>query len=211
MKIKGNLQQTIEVYNRIAKDYAQQSAARINPGMLHEFADLLHNGNYILDAGSGSGRDSHYLSNMGFKVVGIDLSKNLLAEGKELYPDLDLREMDMRRMTFNDRTFEGLWSHASLLHLERSDVPKALAEFFRVLKQGGIVHILVKEGKGGNWVRDERSSGEARYFTFFGLEEMKKFVTDTGFLLIKAELFNKSNIDPKARNINWVRILARKD
>jgi SAM-dependent methyltransferase len=51
----------------------------------------------ILDLGCGKGRHSHYLSNKGYEVTGIDLSEESIAAASEiLKPNLSFKVGDMR-------------------------------------------------------------------------------------------------------------------
>jgi ubiquinone/menaquinone biosynthesis C-methylase UbiE len=43
--------------------------------------------------------------------------------------------MDMRKLTFKDKTFDGIRACASFLHIPKEEAEKTLQEFFRVLKK----------------------------------------------------------------------------
>src|SRR5690348_13258721 len=52
----------------------------------------------ILDIGIGAGRTTEPLSRTFAKYVGVDYSRPLVESSKQLYPGVDLREMDARRL-----------------------------------------------------------------------------------------------------------------
>ena len=60
----------------------------------------------FLDIGSGSGHHVSSLSAHGFKTVGIDVSKAMVKQAKETYPDMDYRVADaLESMTFSPASF----------------------------------------------------------------------------------------------------------
>ena len=60
----------------------------------------------VLDLGCGAGRTTIPLAALGYTVTGIDLSPELIAEGKERAPTLDLRVMDASQLEFADQSFD---------------------------------------------------------------------------------------------------------
>jgi len=98
-------------------------------------------GKKILDVGCGHGRDARYLSERGFEVVGIDLSRNLLKIARRMAPKAKFLLMDMRDLKFGDEEFDGIWSCASFLHIPKREALETLREFRRVLKPGGLLYL----------------------------------------------------------------------
>lgn len=52
----------------------------------------------ILDLACGEGRYTALFNELGYTVTGMDLSETLIQHGREIYPGLDLRVGDMRRI-----------------------------------------------------------------------------------------------------------------
>ena len=99
----------------------------------------LPKGTKILDVGCGSGIYSMQLAEMGYKVTGIDISVEMLkkAQDKALEKglDIDFIEMDVYNLTFEEDSFDGVFSMAAFEFIH--DDLKAIDEMFRVLKVGG--------------------------------------------------------------------------
>jgi SAM-dependent methyltransferase len=57
----------------------------------------------ILDIGVGGGRTTGPLLSMFEKYIGIDYSEKMVAAAKLLYPGIDLRTMDARKLEFEER------------------------------------------------------------------------------------------------------------
>lgn len=87
--------------------------------------DEVGGGKSILDAGCAFGRDSAMFHGEGYKVVGIDMSDELLKKAFALSPDIDFKKMGIRDLKFSDNSFDGIRCHATLLHLTDEDILKA--------------------------------------------------------------------------------------
>src|SRR5690606_2122640 len=113
------------------------------------FVQLLPKGGLILDAGCGSCRDAALLVKRGYEVLGIDASEGLLREAKKIHPEVETRVMSLTDLdNLEDRSFDGIWCRATLLHIDRDEVPKVLSNFYNKLKVGGVLYIHTKKGKG---------------------------------------------------------------
>lgn len=90
---------------------------------LEHFAALLP-GQRVLDLGMGPGQDSWHLADLGFNVVGVDFSPEMVhaAENLESSPNRPtFLEGDMTQLAkmFPENSFDGAWVSASLLHIAR--------------------------------------------------------------------------------------------
>jgi len=99
----------------------------------------------VLDAGVGTGRNFPFYP-PGTKVVGIDISPAMLARAerkrKSAPVDVQLRQMDVTRLDFADRTFDAAVATFLFCVLpEKLQVP-GLRELSRVVKKGGAVRLL---------------------------------------------------------------------
>src|SRR4051794_15911309 len=75
----------------------------------------------ILDAGSGSGRDSKAFLERGYSVVSLDASEAMVIATSRLTGQA-ARLMTFDEMPFVER-FDGIWACASVLHVSRVDTP----------------------------------------------------------------------------------------
>lgn len=96
----------------------------------------------ILDAGCGLARFVRYLSQKGFKVVGIEWNRETVSMVNTLAPDLDVRWGDISQLPFKDNSMAGVISLGVVEHFAEGP-EKPLEEMLRVLKPGahGIITV----------------------------------------------------------------------
>ena len=110
---------------------------------LHEIQRFLPEGRKldILDVGTGTGFFAILLAEIGHRVEGIDLTPAMLEEARTLAKqrnlDITFREMDAQNLAYPDGTFDVVISRNLTWTLP--DPESAYAEWFRVLKPGGVL------------------------------------------------------------------------
>ncbi|MES2223573.1 MAG: class I SAM-dependent methyltransferase [Patescibacteria group bacterium] len=127
---KSIYQQTVEVYNRLGKKYLDASKKLVVPARL-PFTNSFLKQSLILDVGCGGGRDSKFFVKNGLRVIGIDVSSVLINEAKKEVSKTVFKCEDILKSKFPNNHFDGIWAQAVLLHLKRTDVPKAIKNFIR--------------------------------------------------------------------------------
>jgi ubiquinone/menaquinone biosynthesis C-methylase UbiE len=99
----------------------------------------------ILDAGVGTGRNFPFYP-PGSEVVGIDLSPAMLAHAERrrstAAAPVDLRQMDVTRLDFPDRSFDAAVATFLFCTLPDELQAAAMRELGRVVKPGGIIRCL---------------------------------------------------------------------
>lgn len=120
-------------------------------------------GRRVLDLGSGHGMAAIVMARRGARVTGLELSRGYLDEGRARAEangvGVDWIHGDGERMPFADASFDRVWCHAVLHHL---DVDRAASEIERVLAPGGWA--VVCEPWGDNpllrWARNRAAYDE---------------------------------------------------
>jgi SAM-dependent methyltransferase len=99
--------------------------------------ESLVSGSTVLSVCAGSGLDAEYLAGLGAQVVAADLSVEASLRTSERARrfglPIDAVVADAERLPFADRSFEVVYVHDGLHHLERPEV--ALAEMARVARR----------------------------------------------------------------------------
>jgi ubiquinone/menaquinone biosynthesis C-methylase UbiE len=107
---------------------------------------MIPGNSWILDVGCGPGHYARFFSNIGFEVVGIDLSKSMLSIARKASRENRLAQMDMWDLGFPEGTFDALWVCASFPHAPEVKAAAILMEFRRVLKDQGFLFVGVMAG-----------------------------------------------------------------
>jgi SAM-dependent methyltransferase len=115
-----------------------------HPGGIHLTKDLLANENIsstsvLLDAGCGTGQTAAYLYNeFNANVVGLEINPIMIEKAKQRLENqklpIEIVQGSVEEMPFENETFDFVLSESVLAFVDK---PKALKEFFRVLKKGG--------------------------------------------------------------------------
>lgn len=205
-----HVKKTIAVYNAKAKEYASKLDEYAPRPEQDKFISLLPQGATILDAGCGPGRDSEYFAQHGLNVTGVDLSEKLLEIAKNRVPQIEFLKQDLRKLEFPAQSLDGIWACASLLHLQREEIPAVLQGFHKILKENGILFILVKEGKGEANVAEKLSSYAVRHFTYFMSDELKMLVENAGFIVEDIYSWNEKDRRSNHRDLMWISSFSRK-
>lgn len=209
MEIKG-FKDTIRWYDQNAENYADSSYKVTPTSLINRFLQLLPQNPIILDAGCGAGKDARVFNKLGASVTGIDLSRGLIEEARKRNPTVSFEEGDFLNLRFDNESFDGVWAHASLVHLDSVDnTKKALDEFHRVLKGGGILHIYVKAqlGKNKTEVVKDTLSNHDRFFRYYTEDEMKQLVTDASFQIIETDLQDDLH---RRQDVKWIALFVKK-
>lgn len=95
----------------------------------------------VLDVAAGTGASSIEFVRAGAKVVAVDFSEGMIAEGRRRHPEIDFQQGDAMNLDFPDNTFDCVTISFGLRNV--SDPDRALREFYRVVRPGG--HVVVCE------------------------------------------------------------------
>lgn len=104
----------------------------------------------VLDVGVGTGLLSLILAEMGYDVVGIDISERMLNEARRKAEEqgvkIDFRVGDAENLPFKDESFDAIVNRAVLCTLPKPE--EAIREWKRVLKPDGRVCFFLHEPHG---------------------------------------------------------------
>jgi SAM-dependent methyltransferase len=89
----------------------------------------------ILEIGSGTGNLLQRLKSDGYRVRGVEINRELIAESRRWHGDLPLQLVEGVRLPFPDQSFDLVLSFDVFEHIPDSDAH--LAEVRRVLRPGG--------------------------------------------------------------------------
>ena len=83
-----------------------------------------------------------------------------------------------------DKSFDGIWSVTSLIHLKKKRVPKVVSKIHDLLSTKGILYVSMIEGKGEGLFADPYNSGTKRFKALWEKEEFARLF-EHGFEMIE--------------------------
>lgn len=90
----------------------------------------------VLCIGCGSGEECAHLMSLGAKkIIGIDLSRELIAIAKKSYPNIEFLVMDMAKLKFPNSSFDFIYSSLAMHYLK--DWRPTLKSIHKILKPKG--------------------------------------------------------------------------
>jgi len=186
-------QETRIAYNKAAQKYFDLFKDELE----HKEFDKKYIDNYlknfnqdslICDAGCGPcGHITKYISNKGFRIIGIDISESCIEIAKKQNPDIQFETGDFAKLNFSDNYFDGLISYYSIIDTPKIYLTEILKEFNRVLKKNGHLLLVVKEGESEGFENELIGIKTKIYFSLFTMDEIKGYLNNGGFGDIQIE------------------------
>jgi len=173
-------------YDRVADEYVRRIADELrhkplDRQLLDRFATRVREAGRVCDVGCGPGHVAAHLHQRGVTMDGIDLSSEMVARARRLYPDIEFRQGDMRTLDVPDGTWAGIVAFYSIIHIPRAEVVAVLRELRRVLQPGGFLLMAFHLGDDTIHLDQWWEQPVSVDFTFFRADEMAGYLKTAGF------------------------------
>ncbi len=134
--------ETLKAYSKNANEYSEDWLNQPEPGDMY---DLLKKffwpGGETVDIGCGNGRDANWLAHNGYKVIGYDASSELLKLASDLYSDIQFHQSFFPSLREVQKQFDNVVCETVIMHLPKSQIPEAIQNLKRILKDGGVLYL----------------------------------------------------------------------
>ena len=201
MKNKQKNYDTLEFYNKNAQEYFEQTIVGDMQESYNRFLKHLGKNAHILDFGCGSGRDSKYFIDNGYKITAIDGSIEMCKLASN-YINQDVKCMKFKELD-DINVYDGIWACSSILHVEKEELPEVLKKMIDSLKENGIIFTAFKKGKG-------EEIKEGKYYNFLTKEELEEILIKFS---IKGQVIDYLEALPSTKrkgNIIWANFIIKK-
>jgi SAM-dependent methyltransferase len=152
MSIKKNLQ----IYEQKAQNYAEAYRSLKSPDVLPYFTDRLAKVSkpesfMVLDLACGSGRDAAYMAEMGFTVIAVDGSKEMLSEAHRCngHPSVEYMQdigPEFNALIRRGQKFDVILISSFLFHLDKAERKQFYRTLSMLAAEDCYLHILLRYG-----------------------------------------------------------------
>ncbi|MEU5370267.1 class I SAM-dependent methyltransferase [Streptomyces sp. NPDC005951] len=146
-----------QAYDTVAADYARavKDPGALDPvsrALLAAFAELVAAADLgpTADVGCGPGKVTAYLSGLGLRAFGVDLSPRMIELARAAHPDLRFDVGTMSTLAAGDGDLGGILAFYSTHHMAPAELPHVYGEFHRALAPGGHLLLVTRVGEEGH-------------------------------------------------------------
>lgn len=183
---EGQASELSASYDEVAQEYVRRIADELDHKpfdreLLDRFATTFNADDTVCDIGCGPAHVARYLSQRGVKVIGIDLSPEMVAQARALNPSLEIRQGNMLGLDVPNESWAGVVAFYSIIHIPRNDVVRALSELGRCLRPGGRLLMSFHIGDEVLHLEELWEHPVRMDFIFFRTPEMLGYLGEAGF------------------------------
>jgi len=171
---------TVAAYQAHAAAYRDGTASNEKSGDVDGFARRLPAGAWVLEVGSGPGRDARALEALGLRVRRTDITPAFVELLRADGYDADVVDPLVDEL---GGPYDGVWASAVLLHLDRDEMPVVLARLRSATREGGLLCLSLKEGDGDGWSTHGHVSAP-RHFTFWREGPLRTVLAGSGWSVV---------------------------
>ena len=194
-----DINKTLTYYNTNAHRFTSDTLDVEFSTIQDSFLAQLPAGALILDFGCGSGRDSRYFLQKGYRVEACDGSEEMVKAATR-NAGIPVKKMLFSELNEENR-YDGLFACASILHVPSKDLPDIFTRMKKAVKKGGILYVSFKYGT-FEGIRN------GRYFTDLTEESLHAILDRVGGLeIIRTGITGDAR--PGRGDEKWLNVLLR--
>lgn len=191
---------TIDYYQKNAQKFVEGTVDVDVSELQNKFLKLIPSNAHILDAGCGSGRDTKFFIDQGYKVTSFDASSELVKIASE-YSGIAVQCIKFEDIEFKDE-FDGIWACASLLHVPKNKITDVFLKLSKSLKKSGILYVSFKYG-------DKERVDDGRLFNDQNEDSFTSLINNLSDLTI-VEMWKTADLRPNREDEYWLNCLVEK-
>ena len=191
---------TLTYYNQKASDFTADTRDVIFTEIQDMFLGYIPAQGNILDFGCGSGRDTKYFLEKGYEVDATDGSEELCKIAS------DFTGISVKHMLFEEldavEEYDGIWACASILHVEKKQLPDIFRKMAAALKENGTLYASFKYG-------DFEGVRNGRFFTYLTEETLGELIKVIPQLSVE-KLWISSDVRAGREEERWMNLILKK-
>jgi len=179
-----------ESYDSAARAYAEHLASELDRKpldrhLLNRFAEATSGAGLVADLGCGPGHVAGYLRRQGVRMVGIDISPEMIRVASELQPGIEFRAGDMRALDLPNGSLAGVIAFYAIVHFQPDELGPVFREMRRVLSSGGLALLAFHVGEEVVHVDDLFGAPVSLDFRFHVPERVIEALESAGFTVME--------------------------
>ena len=203
-KIEDNVEIVRDTYESIAQYFPAlltiENSSEAEVSFVDRFIERLPSNGLIADLGCGAGKHGRYCAKKGFRVIGYDISKNMIRYAEEKNSPENgemkfLRVADMRSIESKEM-FDGVIMMYSLIHLTKEQAVQTLKNTTLFMKDGALILISVYLGERDGLYIEPLNLDKQQYFRDYKKKEIVQLLTDVGFAVKDEDVVLWNDEDP---------------
>jgi SAM-dependent methyltransferase len=168
----------------IGAELGEATEGPVDRALLLAFVELVAAGSVarVADLGCGPGRVAAFLARHGFDVIGVDVSRAMVAHARASHPTVTFEEGRLDSLPIATDSLGGAVCWYSIIHLRPAALDQVFTELARVLAAGGHLLLAFQEGA-GDQVRRPDAYGTGLVLTSYrhGVEDVARRLRSAGF------------------------------
>jgi SAM-dependent methyltransferase len=177
----------------------------------------LPRGSKLLEGGCGRANKVKAMADAGFRAIGVDFAPQSVSQAKIDYPELDIRQGDVRSLDFSSGSFDGYWSIGVIEHFWNG-YGEILSEAARVLRPEGFLFLTApwlspyrqRKARRGAFPRSDFTAEPDAFYQFaLNRQEVAAQLAAHGFKLLRwsglaAEITLKEDVTACRAQLDWL-------
>ena len=148
---------TIEAYDSTSEKVFELHQMLLPLEIYELIKNYFFKDDYTIDIGCGIGRDTFWLKEQGFHVVGLDASKGMLSIARRNYPTVQFREDFLPDLiTIKSQSFKNVLCSAVLMHLPEYFLEQGIKNLIRITKKDGIIIVSFRNTNATDYREDNK-------------------------------------------------------
>ena len=177
-----------QAYRQVRDDYHNYAAQELNKPWWNTLLSGVQVDGLILELGCGTGVAAKYFSERGRRVIGIDISPEMIELARREVEKVPLLCADLEDIEFPENTLDGISAFFVFLHLPKEKTRTMIERTYRWLKPGGSLALSVVEGTDEGRCDNFMDKDCKVYLSYYEQEELKDMLSGAGFTIKETEV-----------------------
>ncbi len=181
----------VDVFNKLANEYQHKFMDVNLYGNTFDFFcnNLVIKNPQILEIACGPGNITKYLlkKRPDFKILGMDLSLNMIGLAKINNPKAEFILMDCRKINVIDKKYDGIMCGFCLPYLSKKECVKLISDSYKLLQYKGLLYLSTMEDDYSKSGFKKGSGGDEIYMHYYQADFLTAVLKENHFNILNLQ------------------------